>query len=72
MLVVHVQLAKKHKESKVLVSCIKRISFEMYLCSKCEKRNLKYVVSNKENLNYYFKYVFQGASCNVKDILVNK
>ena len=72
MLVVHAQPAKKRKESEALASCIKRTSFEIYLCSKCKKHNLKYVVSNKENSGYCSKYVLQGASCNVKSIPVKE
>jgi len=72
MLAVRTQPAKKRKESKALVSCIKRTSFEMFLCSGCEKRNLKCVVSDKENSGRCSKYVLQGASCNVKGILVRE
>jgi hypothetical protein len=42
-------LSKKQKESKALASCIKHTSFEMFLCSRCEKRNTKYIVLDKEN-----------------------
>jgi hypothetical protein len=42
-------LSKKQKESKALVSCIKHISFEMFLCSRYKKRNTKYIVLDKEN-----------------------
>jgi len=58
MLANRTQLAKKRKESEALTSCIKRTSFKMFLCSRYEKRNLKYVVSNKENSSYCLKCVF--------------
>jgi hypothetical protein len=72
MLAVCAQLAKKHKKSKALASCIKRSGFEMFLCSRCKKQNLKYVVSDKENSGCCFKCVLQGASCDVKGILVKE
>jgi hypothetical protein len=72
MLVKHAQLAKKRKESKALASCIKHTSFEMFLCSKYKKRNLKCVVLNKENSGRYSEYVLYKASCNVEGILVGE
>jgi len=44
----------------------------MFLCSRCKKQNLKYVVSDKENSGRCSKYVLQGASCDVKGIPVRK
>jgi hypothetical protein len=72
MLVVRTQLAKKRKESEALVSCIKHTSFEMFLCSRCEKRNTKCVVLNKENSGRYSKCVLCKDRCNVKGVLVGK
>jgi hypothetical protein len=69
---VHIQLAKKRKESKALVSCIKCTSFEIFLCSRCKKRNLKCIVSDKETSSRCSKYVLCKVSCNVKGILVGK
>ena len=51
MLADRTQLAKKRKEIEALSSCIKHTGFEMFPCSGYEKRNLKYVLSNKENLS---------------------
>ena len=56
MLAIRIHLIKKRKKSKVLVSCIKRTSFEIFLCFRYKKQNLKYVVLNKENFSYCFKY----------------
>jgi len=72
MLVVRTHLTKKRKESEALASCIKHTSFEMFLCSRYEKRNLKCIVSNKENSSCCSEYVFQKASCNVKGIPVRE
>jgi hypothetical protein len=72
MLVVHTQPVKKHKESKVLASCIKRTSFEMFLCSNCERGNKKCLVSDKENFGCCFKCVLQRVSYDVKGVLVGK
>ena len=72
MLVTCTQLVKKRKESKALASCIKRTSFEMFLCSRCEKRNLKCVVLDKENSGHCSKYVLQGTPCDVKGIPVRE
>ena len=72
MLVVRTHLAKKRKESKALVSCIKRTSFEMFLCSRCKKQNLKYIVLDKETSSRCSKCVLCNVSCNVKGILVSK
>src|SRR5438552_15216818 len=66
------QLGEKRKQSEALASCIKHTSFEMYPCSGYEKRNLKYVLSNKENSSYCSECVFQKASCNVESIPVSK
>jgi hypothetical protein len=72
MLVARTQLAKKCKESEALASCIKHTGFEMFLCSRCEKRNTKYVVLNKENSSRCSEYVFCKASCNVEGVLVSE
>jgi hypothetical protein len=72
MLAVHAQPAKKRKESEALASCIKCTSFEMFLCSGCEKRNLKYVVLDKENSGRCSECVLWGASCDVKGIPVKE
>ena len=72
MLAVRTQLAKKHKESKALASRIKRTSFEMFLCSRYKKRNLKCFVLNKENSGCCSKYVLCKASCNIKGIPVKE
>jgi len=72
MLAMRTQPAKKRKESKALASCIKRTSFEMFLCSRCKKRNTKYVVFNKENSGCCSKCVLRGDCCNVKGILVGE
>jgi len=72
MLAVRTQPAKKRKESKALASRIKRTSFEMFLCSRCEKQNLKYIVSDKETSSRCSKCVLCKVSCNVEGILVSK
>jgi hypothetical protein len=72
MLVACTQLAKKRKESKALTSCIKHTGFEMFPCSKCEKRNTKYVVSNKENSGRCSEYVLYKDCCDVEGIPVSK
>jgi hypothetical protein len=70
--VVCTTLAHKRKESKALASCIKHTSFEMFLCSRCKKRNFKYIVSNKENSGCCSEYVLCKVSCNVKGIPVGE
>jgi hypothetical protein len=72
MLVVCTTLAHKRKESKALTSCIKRTSFEMFLCSRCEKYRSKCVVSNKENSGRCSECVCLGQSCDVKGVLVSE
>jgi hypothetical protein len=72
MLAVCAQPAKKRKESKALVSYIKCTSFEMFLCSRCKKQNLKYIVLDKENSSRCSKYALCRVSCNVEGILVSK
>jgi hypothetical protein len=72
MLVVYTQLAKKRKESEALASCIKHTSFEMFQYSRCEKRNTKYVVSDKENSGRCSEYVLYKDCYNVKGILISK
>jgi hypothetical protein len=51
---------------------MKHTSFEMFLCSGCEKHNTKYVVSNKENFGRCSKYVCYKVFCNVKGIPIRK
>jgi hypothetical protein len=72
MLVVRTTLAHKRKESEALAFRIKRTSFEMFPCSGCKKRNLKCVVSDKENSGCCFKCVLRKAKCNAKGIPVGK
>jgi hypothetical protein len=72
MLVAHTQLIKKRKKSEALASYIKHTSFEMFLCSGYEKRNLKCVVLDKENSSCCSECVLYKASYNVKGILVSK
>jgi hypothetical protein len=72
MLVVHTHLAKKRKESKALASRIKHTGFEMFLCSRCKRRNTKCVVSNKENSSRCSKCVLRGDCCNVKGIPIGE
>jgi hypothetical protein len=72
MLVVRTHLAKKRKESEAFTSRIERTSFEMFLCSRCKKRNLKCVVSDKESFSRCSEYVLCGVSCNVEGILVGE
>ena len=72
MPVVCTQRLKSRKESEALASCIKRTSFEMYLCFRCKKRNAKCVVFNKENSSRCSKCVLRKASCDAKGIPVSK
>ena len=72
MLAMRTQPAKKRKESEALASRIKRTGFEMFPCSGYEKRNLKCVVSNKENSGRCSECVLQGASCDVEGIPVRE
>ena len=72
MPVVRTHPSKARKESEALASCIKRTGFEMFLCSRCEKRNLKYVVSDKENSGRCSECVLWGVKCNVKGIPVGE
>jgi hypothetical protein len=72
MLAVRTQPAKKRKESKALASRIERTGFEMFLCSRYKKRNLKCVVLDKESSGRCSEYVLCGVSCNVEGILVGK
>jgi hypothetical protein len=65
-------LLTKRKELEALASYIERTSFEMFPCSSYEKRNLKCVVSDKENLIRCSKCVLRKAKCNAKGILVNE
>jgi hypothetical protein len=44
----------------------------MYPCSRCEKRNTKCVVSDKENSSRYSECVLRKASCDAKGIPVSK
>jgi hypothetical protein len=72
MLVDQTQLVKKRKKSEALASCIKRTRFEMFPCSRYDKRNFKYVVSNKENSGRCLECVCYKVSYNVKGILISK
>jgi hypothetical protein len=72
MPVVRTQLVKKRKESKALASCIKRTGFEMFPCSRYERRNTKYIVSNKENSGRCSECVFRKDRCDVEGVLVSK
>jgi hypothetical protein len=72
MLVVRTHLAKKRKESKALVSCIKHTSFEMFLCSRYEQQNITYIVSNKEKSGRCSDCVCHKVKCDVEGILVSK
>jgi hypothetical protein len=72
MPVVRTHPAKKRKESEALASRIERTGFEMFLCSGCEKRNLKCVVSDKESSSRCSECVLRGVSCDVEGILVGK
>jgi hypothetical protein len=62
----------KRKKLEALASYIKRTGFEMFFCLSCEKRNLKYMVSNKENLSRCFKCVLCKVKCNIESILVSE
>jgi hypothetical protein len=64
--------AQKRKESEALASCIKRTGFEMFLCSGCEKRNLKCIVSDKENSGRCSECVLRKAKCDAKGIPVSE
>jgi hypothetical protein len=44
----------------------------MFLCSRCEKRNLKCIVSNKENSGCCSECVLRRAKCNAKGIPVSE
>ena len=72
MLAVHTQPAKKRKESEALASCIKRTSFEMFLCSRCKQQNITCIVSNKEKSGRCANYVCRRVKCDVKGILVKE
>jgi hypothetical protein len=72
MLAMCTQPAKKRKESKALAFCIKRTSFEMFLCSRYKKQNLKCIVSDKETSGRCSKCVLCKVFCNVEGILVGK
>src|SRR5438552_9128818 len=66
------QPSKARKESEALASCIKHTGFEMFPCSGYEKRNLKYVLSNKENSSRCSECVCYKVSYNVEGILVSE
>jgi hypothetical protein len=72
MLVMRTQLAKKRKESKALISCIKHTSFEMFLYSRYEHQNISYIVSNKERLGRCSNYICYKVKCDVKNIPVRE
>ena len=64
--------SKTRKGNEALASRIERTGFEMFPCSGCEKRNLKCVVSDKENSNRCSECVLRGASCDVEGIPVGE
>src|SRR5438552_16476948 len=66
------QPSKARKESEALASRIEHTGFEMFPYSGCEKRNLKYVLSNKENSGRCSECVCYKVSYNVEGILVSK
>jgi hypothetical protein len=72
MPVVCTTLAHKRKESEALASRIERTGFEMFLCSRCEKRNLKCVVFDKENSGRCSECVLRRVKCDVKGIPVSE
>ena len=72
MLDVRTQPAKKRKESEALASCIKRTSFEMFLCSGCEQQNITCIVSDKEKSGRCSDCVCYRVKCNVKGIPVKE
>jgi hypothetical protein len=72
MLAACTQPTKKRKESEALASRIKCTSFEMFLCSRCKKRNLKCVVLDKESSGRCSECVLRKVSCDVEGILVSK
>jgi hypothetical protein len=72
MPVVRSHLLKDCKDRRALASYIKHTSFEMFPCLGCEKRNTKYIISDKENSGRYSEYVLCKVSCNVKGILVGE
>jgi hypothetical protein len=63
---------KNRLERKALAMRILYTSFEMFLCSNCEKNNTKCVVSNKENSGRCSKCVLCKVKCDVKGVLVNE
>ena len=69
---VRTQPSKARKESGALASCIEHTGFEIFPCSGCEKRNLKYVLSNKENSSYCSECVCYKVSYNVEGIPVSE
>jgi hypothetical protein len=72
MPVVRTTPAHKRKESEALASRIERTGFEMFPCSGCEKRNLKCVVSDKENSGRCSECVLRGAKCDAEGIPVGE
>jgi hypothetical protein len=44
----------------------------MFPCSRCEKRNTKYIVSDKENSGHCSEYVLYKDRCDVEGVLVSK
>ena len=66
------QLLKNCKDKKALASYIKHTSFKIFLCSKYEKRNLKYVLFNKKNSGCCLECVCYKVSYNMEGILISK
>jgi hypothetical protein len=66
------QPSKDRKDRGALASRIERTGFEMFPCSGCEKRNLKCIVSDKENSGRCSECVLRGVSCDVEGIPVGE
>src|SRR5438552_11387939 len=62
---------KKRKESEALVLRIEHTGFEMFPCSRYDKRNLKYVVSDKENSGRCSECVCHKVAYNIKNLLAS-
>jgi hypothetical protein len=64
--------AQNRKERGALASRIDRTGFEMFPCSGCDKRNVKCVVSDKENSGRCSECVLRGVKCDVEGIPVGE
>jgi hypothetical protein len=71
MLAKRSSVSKKFCKREALALRISCFSFEMFLCSVCDKNNTKCVVSNKENSSRCSEYVFREVKCDAKGILVS-